>query len=134
MKGVENLRPFDTLSEEEQRAIRQKGGIASGKARKKKKQLKDLANLILDNNIRDEQVVKNMQEKFPELNMDDITYGLVLLLKQYEKAKDGDPKAFELLRDTSGQKPIDKQEITNIDNKGFLKVVVDGIDISEDEE
>lgn len=43
-------------------------------------------------------------------------------------------KAYQILEATSGQKPIDKQEITNIDNKGFLKVVVDGIDISEDEE
>ena len=42
-------------------------------------------------------------------------------------------KAYQILEATSGQKPIDKQEITNIDNKGFLKVVVDGIDISEDE-
>ena len=132
MKGEENLRPFDTLSEEEQRAIRQKGGIASGKARKKKKQLKDLANIILDNNIRDEQVVKNMQEKFPELNMDDITYGLILLLKQYEKAKDGDAKAFELLRDTSGQKPVEKQEVVNLDSDGYMNVNVDGDDISDE--
>ena len=43
-------------------------------------------------------------------------------------------KAYQILEATSGQKPIDKQEITNIDSKGFLKVVVDGIDISEDEE
>ena len=132
MKGEENLRPFDTLSEEEQRVIRQKGGIASGKARKKKKQLKDLANIILDNNIRDEQVVKNMQEKFPELNMDDITYGLILLLKQYEKAKDGDAKAFELLRDTSGQKPVEKQEVVNLDSDGYMNVNVDGDDISDE--
>ena len=43
-------------------------------------------------------------------------------------------KAYQILEATSGQKPIEKQEVTNIDNKGFLKVVVDGIDISEDEE
>jgi len=43
-------------------------------------------------------------------------------------------KAYQILEATSGQKPIEKQEITNIDQDGFLKVLVDGVDISEDEE
>ena len=127
--NVENLVPLTT---QKAREIGSKGGIASGAAKRRKKQLKDLANIILDNNIRDEQVVKNMQEKFPELNMDDITYGLILLLKQYEKAKDGDPKAFELLRDTSGQKPVEKQEVVNLDSDGYMNINVDGDDISDE--
>lgn len=88
-----------------------KGGIASGIARRKKRTLKELSNLILDNQIQDERTIAGLKSKFPELEIDDVTFGLVLLLKQYERAKDGDPKAFEILRDTSGQSPVQKQEI-----------------------
>ena len=130
MAGKDNLKPFRTV--EEARINGTKGGIASGEARKKKKQLKELAEVILDNKIKNEAVIEDMKNKFPELNVDDITYGLMLLLKQYEKAKDGDAKAFELLRDTSGQRPVEKQEVTNLDNNGYLRVVIDGLDISED--
>lgn len=130
MAGKDNLKPFRTV--EEARINGTKGGIASGEARKKKKQLKELAEVILDNKIKNEAVIEDMKDKFPELNVEDITYGLMLLLKQYEKAKDGDAKAFELLRDTSGQRPVEKQEVTNLDDNGYLRVVIDGLDISED--
>ena len=130
MAGKDNLKPFRTV--EEARINGTKGGIASGEARKKKKQLKELAEVILDNKIKNEAVIEDMKDKFPELNVEDITYGLMLLLKQYEKAKDGDAKAFELLRDTSGQRPVEKQEVTNLDNNGYIRVVIDGLDISED--
>ena len=38
-----------------------------------------------------------------------------IALKQMEKALKGDAKAFELVRDTAGQKPIEKVEQVNID-------------------
>ena len=130
MANDENLKTF---TPKEARENGRKGGFASGEARKKKKQLKELAEVILDNKIKNEAVIEDMKDKFPELNVEDITYGLMLLLKQYERAKDGDPKAFELLRDTSGQRPVEKQEVTNLDSNGYLRVVIDGLDISEDE-
>lgn len=41
-KGRKNLIPFSERTEEEQRDIRSKGGKASGKARRKKKFLRDM--------------------------------------------------------------------------------------------
>lgn len=38
-----------------------------------------------------------------------------IAMKQFEKALKGDTKAFEVLRDTAGQKPVDKVEQVNID-------------------
>jgi hypothetical protein len=38
-----------------------------------------------------------------------------LALKQFEKALKGDTRAFEVIRDTSGQKPIEKVEMATID-------------------
>ena len=37
MSGEENLRPFNTLTEDEQRELARKGGIASGEARRQKR-------------------------------------------------------------------------------------------------
>ncbi len=133
MANEQNLIPNEMRTPEERRENARKAGIASGEARRKKKRMKELCDLVLNNKIQDERTVERLRQRFPEIESDDVTFEFMLILKQYEKAKDGDAKAFELLRDTSGQKPVEKQEITNIDNKGFLKVVVDGIDISEDE-
>lgn len=45
--GQENLIPFDQRTEEEQRAIARKGGIASGIARKKKADMKKAMEAVL---------------------------------------------------------------------------------------
>lgn len=113
---------------EEQVKIAQKAGIASGVAKRKKKRMKELCDLVLNNKIQDERTIENLKERFPEIDAEDATFELMLILKQYEKAKDGDAKAFELLRDTSGQKPIEKQEVKNINSDGYMQVLINGED------
>lgn len=113
---------------DEVKEMTKKGGINSGIARRKKKRLKELCNVILDNKIIEEKAINSLKEKFPELEFEDITYGLVLLLKQYEKAKDGDSKAFELLRDTSGQKPVEQAIVAFDENNELI------IDLGEEDE
>lgn len=93
--GTDNLIPFDKLTQEEQKAIASAGGKASVKARRKKKQLKQLLELALS------QPMKG--------NPDDDNYtGITTALIQ--KALAGDTKAFEVIRDTIGQKPVEKIE------------------------
>lgn len=93
--GSKNLRPFDTLSEEEQREIRSKGGKAAQKKRREQKQLKELLELALS----------QPSDKNPDIDRwTEVTVALV------KKAMAGDTKAFELVRDTIGQKPTDKLE------------------------
>lgn len=87
-KGHENLKPFNQLTEEEQRELARKGGIASGEARAKRKTLREELLLLLAQG--------DTQEKI----------SLALL----QKAMNGDTKAFEVLRDTVGEKPVDKVE------------------------
>lgn len=81
--GHENLKPFNELTEDEQRELSRKGGIASGEARRKRKTLKEELLLLLSQD--------NFQEKI----------SLALL----QKATTGDTKAFEVIRDTVGEKP-----------------------------
>ena len=84
----ENLIPFNERTEEEQRKIARKGGIASGEARRRKKTLKEELIALLETN--------NNNEKIS-----------VAILN---KALNGDIQAFTTIRDTIGEKPVDKVE------------------------
>lgn len=90
MANVSNLKPIRTTEEARKRG--KKGGKASGKARNKRKALKEELLLLLSTN--------NMQKRVS-----------LALIKQ---AMAGNTKAFEVIRDTIGEKPIDKVE-TDID-------------------
>lgn len=80
------------------------GGKASGKARRDKKLLKDCLEILLAQKIETKDGKK-------------ITGAEATAAALFKKALNGDTKAFELLRDTAGQKPVDKVEQinTNID-------------------
>ena len=51
MPNEQNLKPFNKITEEEQREKARKGGIASGKARKKKKLMRDLVGEYLNKEL-----------------------------------------------------------------------------------
>ena len=91
MANTKNLIPFNQRTENEQRELAKMGGIKSGEKRRERKQLKEELLLLLDTD--------NNQEK--------ISLALI------EKAKTGDVRAFEMIRDTIGEKPLDRQEIQN---------------------
>lgn len=82
----ENLISFKDRTEEEQREIARKGGIASGEARRRKKTLREELIALLETN--------NNNEKIS-----------VAILN---KALNGDIQAFTTIRDTIGEKPVDK--------------------------
>lgn len=102
-KGVDNLKPVRTKEEARERG--KKGGVASGEARREKKLLKDTLLLLLETGQGQEQIC-------------------MALLK---KAKKGDTRAFEVIRDTIGQKPIDKAEV---DMRNRV-VVFEDVDLDE---
>ena len=94
MDGTVNLKPLNTRPEEEVKAITSKGGKASGKARRKKKELKQLLELALSQ---------------PHQDGDDNYMAITVALIQ--KALGGDVRAYEAIRDTIGQKPTEQQQV-----------------------
>lgn len=90
----ENLIPFSERSQEEARELGKKGGIASGKARKEKRQLKDELELLMQN-----------------ISKDGRTYQELISTALVKEALKGNTKAYEIIRDTLGQKPIEVQQI-----------------------
>lgn len=102
MANNQNLIPNSKRTPEELREITRKGGIASGKARREKKELKAIVEALFERMYETEGGEK-------------ISGAEAITVKQMEKALKGDTKAFEVLRDTAGQKPVEKVEQINID-------------------
>lgn len=95
MANANNLKSIGNLTTKEQREITSKGGKASAKARRKRKMLKEELLILLAN----EDTKKKMS---------------VALVNQALK---GNIKAFEVIRDTIGEKPNGKVELEA--NKSF---------------
>ena len=98
MAGKDNLRPVSSKDEARERG--RKGGLASGEARRKRKTLKEELLLMLSEGETQQSV----------------TLALI------EKATSGDTKAFEVIRDTIGEKPVDKVMIADVEPSVIAEV------------
>lgn len=111
--NVENLVPQNKRTKEEQREVARKGGIASGKARRRKRAMKDIISTFGKEDAPETVVAKLIQlgmlEKGESCTMDE-----ALILAQYGKALSGNTKAAEFVRDTNGQKPQERVEINDL--------------------
>lgn len=108
----DNLIPIKTLSNEEAKARGAKGGKASVEARRKRKAFKDVFNTLLTNDLSPE-LAEALNDKSGALSIDTkgFTVNDYMALAQVVKAIGGDTKAFEVIRDTVGEKPVDKAEV-----------------------
>lgn len=98
--------------------IARQGGIASGIAKREKRTMREIAEIILSKDV---------------MTSDGVVTGkYAVLAKVIEKALKGDLQAATFIRDTIGEKPTDKQEITG--NLGVKKVFVTKEEQAEVEE
>lgn len=102
MKGEENLIPMNQRTEEEQREIASKGGKASGEARRKKRDAKSAARLILNLPVQ-EALEKNLKQM--GLDEDDYTNMVAIMARAFTKAMTGDISAMSFLIDMAGSSP-----------------------------
>ena len=56
-----------------------------------------------------------LEKGYKGKNGEEISGAEAIAIKQMEKALKGDAKAFELVRDTAGQKPVEKIQVTEAD-------------------
>ena len=116
----EDLIPLNKRTIEEQKKIASAGGKASGKARRNKALLKDCINILMEQKVVDPKSGKKIT------GAEQLSVNLWLkALSEMDTAKAA--KAFEVLRDTSGQKPADKIEQTN------TNIVIDFGDLDDDQ-
>lgn len=99
MANEQNLRPAEyKLTLEEQK----KGGKRSGEVRRARKTLREELLALLSQDIRTEDGGK-------------VNTQVAMSTSIIKEALDGNTKAFEIIRDTIGEKPVDKVESVNID-------------------
>lgn len=109
---ADNLIPQSERTKEEQRAIARKGGIASGKARREKKMMRETLDVLLSMPMKNGKFadVESIRS-FAALKGKNISVQDAILIAQVQKAMKGDTKAAEYVRDTIGQKPVDSVDM-----------------------
>ena len=108
MANTQNLR---TPTSEEAREIGRKGGKRSAEVRKERKTLREGLLLLLQEQLKD----KNGKST-DKTTQDAIIAGLV------KRAITGDTRAFEIIRDTIGEKPVDNVNISTPDFSALDKL------------
>lgn len=101
MSKENNLIPLNERTKEEQREIAKKGGIASGKARRKKKLLRQILDEIGESRLNTNEA-KDIAKAL-SINKRDVTYDVAIMFKAVSEAMNGNIKAMEFIRDTRGQ-------------------------------
>ena len=107
---------FDSRTTEEQREIARMGGIASGRARAEKRDLRKALELLLEQTFTDKKGVTR-------------TGAQAITEKLFSEVMKGNVKAFEVLRDTVGQKPVERVMFAEVDQTVIDEVeraVLDG--------
>ena len=89
MANEKNLIPLNKRAKSEQREIAKKGAAASAKVRRENANFKKLCEIALN-----------------EVYKGEMTNAEAMVISMITKALEGDTKAFEVIRDTAGQKPV----------------------------
>ena len=93
---------FHERSAEEAREMGAKGGINSGKTRRRKKLLRECLEILME------------KEVSKDKDGNPVTAVEAMAVKAMKSAMEGDWKAWELVRDTAGQKPVDKVMVSDV--------------------
>ena len=101
MSNEKNLIPFNKRTESEQREIAQQGGIASGKARRRKRSMKEAADYYLSLPETDRRSVNPLLRD--AVDPEDIDNQMAVIKGITARAKKGDPQAANVLLKMLGE-------------------------------
>lgn len=112
----EDIEKTAVRTSEEAKRRGRNGGIASGRARRQKKEIRECLKILLGS-----KVAKDKSGK-------DITGAEAMATRAFQDALKGNYKRWELVRDTVGQKPAEKVIVSDIDPDVVAEVerLVDG--------
>lgn len=95
MPNEENLIPMDQRSKSEARELGKKGGIASGAARRRKRSLKEAADLYLSLPVTDRRRANKLLRR--QVDPEDIDNQMAMIAGLTDAATDGDARAAAVL-------------------------------------
>ena len=99
--GYKNLVPLNKRTKEEQRSIQQDGGISSGASRRRKRSLKEAADLYLSLPVSDRKMWNKISRR--GVNPDDIDNQMAMIIGLTMAATAGDAKAAKVIVDLLGE-------------------------------
>lgn len=112
-KSLANLKPVTSRTPEEQREISRLGGIARGEQRRQQRTMREQAQIYLQSLMSHEQAKTYLGVDAEKLSAEDLTVQGVMIAKMAQEAmQNGNAKAAEFVRDTSGQRPKDIIEVS----------------------
>ena len=132
MAGKENLQPVRSTDEARERG--KAGGIASGKARREKKALRETLEDLLAMPMKTGK--KDELEKIKciaAIKGKNITMQEAIMLAMLQKAAKGDVRAAEYIRDTIGQKPGLDITFDDFEDDGFMDALREGAKVWDEE-
>lgn len=117
-KQNKNLIPINDRPPDEARAIRSRGGIASGEKKRKKKAMKEAVEAVLS--LKAPAKMKAELKKMGFKNEDCINQ-TIMVMQVFQAACKGDIRAAEFMRDTGGEAPGQQQNEEN----GSVQIIDD---------
>lgn len=131
MPNEKNLIPFDERTEEEQKEIRSAGGRASGVSRRRKKSLREAAELYLSLPVADKRTWNRLARDGVE--PEDVDNQMAIIAGLTIKAVKGDAKAAKLLFDLIGpaesaSEPTGVESMTLSDKLAAIREAARNID------
>lgn len=131
-----NLIPASMRSPEERKEIGRKGGKKYGERVQREKNMQECMRALLNLTMSKKKATENL-EGYEDLLSDNPTIMEVLNLVQVREAQQGNTKAFEVVRDTAGFKPVDQiQTDVNImsdQDKALLEKVAKRTGVNPDQ-
>lgn len=100
---------FNELSKEEKHRIQSMGGKVAHAKRKQSIILADTMKMLMEMPLADEDAIRNILIA-KGIDSDMLTEATAICYTQLQRAKQ-DSKAFEVVRDTIGQKPVERQVV-----------------------
>lgn len=128
MSNEKNLIPFNERTESEQREIAQKGGIASGAARRRKRSMREAADYYLSLPETDRRTVNKMLRD--QIEPEDVDNQMAVIVGIAEQAKRGDARAANVLLKMLGEETV--QEDPAADALESARKLLGGIDSAID--
>lgn len=126
MPNVENLIPTNKRSKEEAREIGRKGGIASGRKRRERRQMREELDLLMSMPLTNTGKPANIEklrafEQIEDKNIDVQTAVLVKTVQKYLKT--GDPRILRLILEILGEGQLSASAETG----GALREIIEAV-------
>lgn len=131
MPNEQNLIPFDERTESEQREIRSAGGQASGVSRRRKKSLREAAELYLSLPVADKRTWNRLARDGVE--PEDVDNQMAIIAGLTMRAMKGDSKAAKVIFDLIGpaesaSEPTGVESMTLADKMAAIREAARNID------